>query len=153
MTARPEVSEDSKKSPRARKSLRVLAKLRRLAGFRPGRRKITGVPEIGPKTEFLSLQNNTVSERKFDQRSRSSKNHFANFIFLIRMTTSNLNGRGFEPGPVLASIHSGQGLARTGCHSLENHGNSIKINRFGDGRRIFDDFGRQFMNSRPARSL
>ena len=93
MTARPEVSEDSKKSPRARKSLRVLAKLRRLAGFRPGRRKITGVPEIGPKTEFLSLQNNTVSERKFDQRSRSSKNHFANFIFLIRMTTLNLNAR------------------------------------------------------------
>ena len=100
MTARPEVSEDSKKSPRARKSLRVLAKLRRLAGFRLGRRKITGVPEIGPKTEFLSLQNNTVSERKFDQRSRSSKNHFANFIFLIRMTTLNLNARAFQPGPV-----------------------------------------------------
>ena len=62
MAARPGVSESSKKSPEAKKISGELEKLRRLAGFRLGRRKITGVPEIGPKTEFLSLQNNKLGK-------------------------------------------------------------------------------------------
>ena len=140
MAARPGVSESSKKSPSAEKISGKLEKLRQLAGSRPGRRKIPGAPEIDSKIGILSLQKNTVSVFIFQICFQRHQNFFANFIFLIRMTTSNLNGRGFEPGPVLASIHSGQGLARTGCHSLENHGNSIKINRFGDGRRIFGGF-------------
>ena len=41
----------------------------------------------------MSLQNDTGSDCRFDERSRCIKNFFANFIFLIRMTTLNLNAR------------------------------------------------------------
>ena len=102
-------------SPGAQKTLRELEKLRQPAGSRPGRRKITGAPQIGPKTEKMSLQNETGSEQQHVGRSRCVKNFFANFIFLIRMTTLNLNDRACQSGTVLASFHSGQRLVLAGA--------------------------------------
>ena len=126
MAARPEVSESSKKSPEAKKISGKLEKLGRRAGSRPGRRKIPGAPEIGSKIGILSLQKNTVSGFIFQICFQRHQNFFANFIFLIRMTTLNLNGRGFEPAPGPCKYFFGPGA---GADRVSFPGKSWEFNK------------------------